>query len=464
MLTRQYPRLSRLPPEQVEVVLAMAAVSLKARELAVVPRVLYDHQVPPEGDWDVWALIAGRGAGKTEAGARYVNDHAKSAPCIEGPVPHRIAVVAPSHDDAVDTCVRGDSGLLSVNRSIGFHPGAAKQADLTWPNGAEAELYGAFAPEDVERFRGPQHCLVWADEFAAWRKLEEAWDMIAFGLRLGPNPRTVMTTTPKRRPRLKAILAEPTTVISRATTDDNPALPEARRRALYARYGGTVLGRQELLAEMIEDVPGALWTREMIEYRPVPRIMRNGHSVPNMMRVVVAVDPAVTSTEDSDETGIVVDGLAADGMGYTLADLSGRMPSVVMDGKQAVGGWAWVAVKAYREMLADCIVAEVNQGGDLVKTVIHTIDPNVPVKLVHASKGKTTRAEPVASFYVPNPMRPARWFHIEPFPELEDQQCSYTGLSSDDSPDRMDAHVWGVTELMGIGESGWAGSYGAGTA
>lgn len=407
----------------------------------------YPHQIPPTGDWDVWALVAGRGAGKTEAGARYVDAHARGPACIPGRVPHRIGIIAPSHDDAVKTCVRGESGLLQANRSIAFHPGAALQADLTWPNGAEAELYGAFAPEDVERLRGPQHCLVWYEEFAAWRKLDDVYDLAAFGLRLGEKPRTVITTTPKRRARLRSILEEPTTVVSHATTDDNPALPEARRRALYARYGGTVLGRQELLAEIIDDVPGALWSRDMIEVKRPPQILRHGVSVPDLLRVVVGVDPAVTFSDDADETGIVVDGIGSDGNGYALADYSGRMSPTE---------WARAAVKAYHDHRADRIVAEANNGGELVRTVIATIDPLVPVTLVHASRGKRTRAEPVSALYVPNPVRPMRWYHAEPLPDLEDQMCSYLGVSTDDSPDRMDAHVWAVTDLVpAINDSGW---------
>lgn len=407
----------------------------------------YPFQTPPEGDWDVWAFIGGRGAGKTDAGAHYVDAHAKGPACIPGRVPHRIAIVAPSHDDAVNTCVRGDSGLLNANRSIGFHPGASLQADLTWPTGAEAALFGAFAPEDVERLRGPQHCLVWFDEFAAHRKLDEVWDMAAFGLRMGPHPRAIITTTPKRRTRLRAILEDPATVVTRATTDDNPALPESRRRALYARYGGTVLGRQELLAELIEDVPGALWNRAMIVYANAPRIIRKDVPELDMIRIVVSIDPAVTNTDDSDETGIVVNGIGVDGRGYVLGDLSGRM---------APSAWARRAIAAYHDFGADMVVAEANNGGDLVSTVIAQIDANVPVKLVHASRGKRTRAEPVAALY-----EQGRWVHSGAFPELEDQMCSYTGEPGGDSPDRMDAHVWGVTELMGIGADGWgAGTWG----
>lgn len=428
--------LSKLPPDQARTVIALAAISLRNKALAPDHRPLFPHQVAPPQPWDIWLLLGGRGAGKTEAGARYVNDHANGPACLDGPVPHRMAIVAPSHDDAVNTCVRGETGLLQANPAIRFHPGASLVADLTWRNGAEAALFGTFAPEDVERFRGPQHCLIWGDEFAAWRKLDEAWDMIQFGLRLGPHPHMVLTTTPKRRAKLKDVLASPTTVISRARTDDNPGLPAERRAALYAMYGGTSLGRQELDAELIEDVAGALWSRDIIKVKQVAASLVKGEVTPDLIRIVVAIDPAVTSGEDSDETGIVVDGLGADGNGYTLADLSGRM---------APADWARRAVQAYRDFGADRIVAEANNGGDLVLTVIRTIDPHVPVTLVHASRGKRTRAEPVAALY-----EQGRWFHVEPFPALEDQMCSYTGAPGEDSPDRMDAHVWGASSLMDI--------------
>lgn len=436
------PTLARLPIAQQEAMLRMAALSLRARTERVGRRELYRHQVPPPQPWDVWLLLGGRGSGKTEAGARYVDGHARGEPCLPGAVPHRIAIVAPSHDDAVDTCVRGETGILRANPSIRFRPGALLTADLTWPNGAEAELFGTFAPEDVERFRGPQHCLVWGDEFAAWRKLSESWDMLQFGLRLGPHPHVVLTTTPKRRPLLRQVIAQQGTITARARTADNPGLPEERRAALYRAYGGTTLGRQELDAEIIDDVPGALWSRDHIVYRVPPRRVVHGEVVLDMARIVVAIDPAVTSTEASDETGIVVDGLGIDGMGYTLADLSGRMPPTA---------WARRAIEAYRDFRADSIIAEANNGGDLVSTVIASIDANVPVRLVHASRGKRVRAEPVQALY-----EQGRWYHAEPFPELEDQQCSYTGDPGEESPDRLDAHVWGVTELM-VAQT-WAGS------
>ena len=429
--------LDRVAPEEARKAVALAILKLEAEQTAVPRRPLFPHQTPPPQPWDVWLFLGGRGSGKTEAGARYVNDHAQGSACLDGPVPHRIAIVAPSHDDAVDTCVRGETGLLQVNPRIRFRPGAALQADLTWPNGAEAELFGTFAPEDVERFRGPQHCLVWGDEFAAWRKLDEAWDMIAFGLRLGAQPKMVLTTTPKRRPKLREVMDAAATVVTRARTADNLGLPEHRRDVLYARYGGTTIGRQELDAEILDDVQGALWRREIICYQEPPaRYVKGEKAGPDLVRVAVGIDPAVTSTEDSDETGIVVDGIAPSGHGYTLADLSGRMSPLM---------WARRAVQAYRDFEADQIVAEANNGGDLVATVIAQIDPTVPVSLVHASRSKRTRADPIVM-----PYEQGRWFHAMPLPELEDQMCTYTGEPGETSPDRLDAHVWAASWLLGV--------------
>lgn len=426
------PVLARLPPHQQEAVLRMTAASMSAKAAAVPPWVAYPHQVPPESDWDVWALIAGRGAGKTEAGARYVDSHAKGPACIPGKVPHRIAIVAPSHDDAVDTCVRGDSGIARINPFVRFHPGAALQADLTWSNGSEAELYGAFAPEDVERFRGPQHCLVWGDEFAAWRKLDDAVDMIEFGLRLGPHPRWVITTTPKRRKVLKDILARPTTVVSRASTADNPALPQSRRDQLYARYGGTTLGRQELNAEMLDDVQGALWRREMIEALRVP-------AKPDMTRIVVAIDPSATSTESADECGIIAAGVNWQGHGFVLADRSLRA---------SPNRWASEAIALYHDLKADRIIAETNNGGEMVGQVIRSIDAGVAYKAVTASRGKQTRAEPIASFY-----EQGKIHHVGTLEQLEDQMCQW--VPGEKSPDRMDALVWAMTELMIDDDNPW---------
>ena len=431
--------LAQLPPDEQRKVLALAAASIKLRT-SKPPRTLFAHQRPPEGDWDVWMLLGGRGSGKTEAGARYVDAHAQGPACLAGKVPHRIAVVAPSHDDAVDTCVRGDSGLLRTNPAIRFRPGAQLTADLTWPNGAEAELFGTFAPEDVERFRGPQHCLIWGDEFASWRKLDESWDMLQFGLRLGSHPHAILTTTPKRKPLLTAMIADPKVRVVKATTDDNPALNAERRAALYARYGGTTLGRQELEAEVLADVAGALWRRDMIE-------VARRQSPPDLRRIVVAIDPSATSTESADECGIVVAG--TDGShGYVLADLSLRASPV---------DWANLAVAAFRQWGADRIVAETNNGGEMVEAVIRTIDASVPYRAVTASRGKRTRAEPIAALY-----EQGRVHHVGTFEALEDQQCGWDPETDSKSPDRMDALVWALTELMVGKQNPWAALESAG--
>ena len=437
--------LYRLPADEARRVVRVAGVRLRHKAV-IPPRVSYPWQIPPPQPWDVWVQLGGRGTGKTEGGARYINEHAKGPPCLGGRVPHRIAIVAPSHDDAVDTCVRGETGLLSINRLVKFHPGAALWSDLTWSNGSEAMLFGTFAPEDVERFRGPQHCLVWGDEFAAWRKLDESWAMLEYGLRLGPHPHAVLTTTPKRRPLLKTILALPSTVITKGRTADAHGLPAERRRVLYERYGGTMMGRQELDAEIIEDVEGALWSRALIQYRPEPIGYRNGKPHPDLARVVVAVDPAVSSCEDADETGIIVAGLGPDARGYVMADLTCRSQPAE---------WAKRAVTALRDFGGDRIVAEANNGGDLVRSVIAAVDPKAPVTLVHASRGKRTRAEPIAALY-----EQGRISHTGPLPDLEDQLCSYTGAPGEASPDRLDALVWALSELFGVqleGETWGAG-------
>lgn len=417
-------------PEDIRAAIALGLLRAKYAPKPA-PRVLYPWQVPPPQPWDVWVLLGGRGTGKTEAGARYVDEHAKGPACLDGAVPHRIAVVAPSHDDAVDTCVRGETGILFVNPRIQFHPGASLWSDLTWPNGAEAMLFGTFAPEDVERFRGPQHCLVWGDEFAAWRKLQESWDMIQFGLRLGPHPHLVLTTTPKRRPLLKELLAEATTVVTKGRTAEAYGLPEARRAALNDRYGGTSMGRQELDAEIIEDTPGALWRRAMIDMaRAQPGIAYS--------RIVVAIDPSSTSTESADEAGIVVCGLNQ-GHGYVLEDASLR---------GSPNRWAEVAVAAYERHKADRIVAEVNNGGEMVEQVLRGVGYKGAYTPVTASRGKVTRAEPISALY-----EQGKVHHVGTFPLLEDQMCSW--MPGEKSPDRMDALVWGLSHLM-TSDNPWA--------
>ena len=417
---------SRLSESDSKTILALAAV--RARHTPKPPaRAPYAWQAPPMQPWDVWVLLGGRGTGKTEAGARYVDAHAAGPACLDGATPHRIAIVAPSHDDAVDTCVRGETGLLSINRRIRFRPGAALWADLTWPNGAEGMLFGTFAPEDVERFRGPQHCLIWGDEFAAWRKLDEVWPMIEYGLRLGSHPHTVLTTTPKRRGLLKQLLGLPTTVTTSGRTADAYGLPEARRAALYARYGGTSMGRQELDAEMIEDTVGALWRRGMIE-------MTRAESAPELARIVVAIDPSATSSESADEAGIIVVGLVRD-HGYVLEDVSLR-------GSPAT--WGREAVAAYHRWGADRIIAETNNGGEMVEYVIRSIDPDVAYTSVTASRGKLTRAEPISALY-----EQGRVHHVGTFPLLEDQMCLAGGTRIDT------ARGWLPIEQVEAGDEVW---------
>lgn len=356
-------------------------------------------------------------------------------------MPHRIGIIAPTHEDAKKTCVVGDSGLLSHDADIRFTPGG-KAADLIWPNGAVGNLYGAFTPEDVERLRGPQHCLIWVEELAAWRYLEQCWDQAQFGLRLGAHPHIVGGTTPKPRPFFIELLKQSNIAVTRAKTDDNPHLHQRVRDELQRKYGGTRLGQQELYAEILADIEGALWRRDMIAYGDAPMAPIEGVVQPFYQRMVVAIDPAVTYGPDSDETGIVVAGKGSDAKGYLIDDRSGRYPP---------NGWAKLAVALYHEHKADKIIAESNNGGEMVRETIRTVDADVPVKLVTATRGKRTRAEPIAALY-----EQGRIKHLRPFPDLEDQLCNFTPDSLL-SPDRLDAAVWAFHELM-LDEVGQFGS------
>lgn len=384
----------------------------------------YPHQVAPPGDWDLWLLMAGRGAGKTDAAAHYTDLHMKGPACLPGiPGGHRIAIVAPTLGDATEACVNGPSGLRKHNPSVKL-VSRLGGTFVVWPSGAEAKVFGAYTPDDVERLRaGGNRCFAWCEEFAAWRFMEACWDHLQFGLRIGPHPRAVASTTPKPKKLLKQLLGEQGTAVTRATTDDNPNLPEAYRRRLE-RYRGTRLGRQEIGGELLEDVPGALWTWAMLESR---------QAAPDLTRVVVAIDPAVTSGEESDETGIVVAGLGVDGRGYVLADRSCRL---------SPDGWARRAVTAFDDCSADLVVAETNNGGDLVEQTIRTVRRNIAYRKVTASRGKQVRAQPVAALY-----EQGRVSHVEVFQELEEQLTSWTPEDGT-SPDRLDALVWALTELL----------------
>lgn len=375
-----------------------------------------DDQQPPDGEWSIWLVKAGRGFGKSRTGAEATIDVAYRQPGI------RIALVAPTASDVRDVMIEGESGIMACsppNFTPLYEPSKRR---LTWPNGSMATTFSA---EEPARLRGPQFAFAWCDEAAVW-KYAASWDNLMMGLRLGKHPQCVVTTTPKRTPTMKVIESMPGLVVTRGRTFDNSSnLAPTFLTTLMSRYEGTRLGRQELDGEDLVDDPDALWQRDTIDSRRVPE-----H--PELARIVVAIDPAVTSGQDSDETGIIVAGIGTDKRGYVLADLSGRYTP---------DKWARVAIDAYREWQADRIVAESNQGGDMVSHTLRTVDQDVPVKLVHASRGKVARAEPVSALY-----QQGKVSHVGSHARLEDQLCTWTLGQA--SPDRLDALVWALTELI----------------
>lgn len=378
------------------------------------------NQLPPDGDWTTWLLLAGRGFGKTRTGAEFVRTE------VEAGRAGRVALVAPTAADARDVMVEGESGILAISPPWNRPKYEPSKRRVTWDNGAIATLYSADEPE---RLRGPQHDLAWPDELAAWR-YPETWDMLMFGLRLGQRPRVVVTTTPKPTRLIRELIANPHTAITRGSTYDNRAnLAPAFLNSIVRKYEGTRLGRQELYAEMLDDTPGALWTRAMLE-------AARFDGTPDLRRVVVAIDPAVTSGDDSDETGIIVAGHGVDGMFYVLADRTCRL---------SPDGWARRAIIALDDFSADRIVAEVNNGGDLVEATIRTVRRDVAYTKVHASRGKRVRAEPIAALYEQGKVKHARGLNA-----LEDQMTTFVPDGGDGSPDRVDALVWAITELNQI--------------
>lgn len=383
-----------------------------------------DQITPPGIDWPAWLALAGRGWGKTRTGAEDVAWFACANPGV------RVAIVAPTAADARDTCVEGESGLLAVlpqicvenwNRSIG---------EVTLWNGSRFKLFSATEPE---RLRGPQHHRAWGDEVAAWPD-PSAWDQLLFGLRLGENPQVVATTTPKPTPLIRTILRTAGAMVTRGSTFDNSDnLPAGTLDRLRERYEGTRLGRQELFAELLEDVQGALWTTAIIEPHRVK-------GAPDLKRIVVAVDPSGTSGKDAgDEIGIVVAGKAQDGRYFVLEDGSCKL---------SPEGWARRVAHLYDKWAADRVVAEKNFGGAMVEAVLRSVAKELPVRMVTASRGKAVRAEPVAALYEQEKVS-----HVGHFKELEDQLCSMTpaGFVGEGSPDRANALVWALTELQGSG-------------
>jgi phage terminase large subunit-like protein len=391
--------------------------------------ILYDwelsarpEQLLPPGDWRTWLILAGRGFGKTRTGAEVVRQWIKHYPIVN--------LIAATADDARDIMIEGESGILAICPSSEKPNYLVSKRQLKWPNGAKSLIFTADEPE---RLRGKQHMKLWADELAAWR-YRESWDQAMLGLRLGNNPQAVVTTTPRPIAIVRELAKDPTTHITRGSTYDNEAnLAPAFLAQIIKKYEGTRLGRQELNAEILDDNPNALWKRKDIDDLRV-RFAPDG-----LRRVVIGVDPSVTSKKTSDETGIIAAGVKKleDGNdhAYILDDLSLiASPDV----------WAKACVTAYYDYAADRIVAEVNNGGDLVEVVIRTVDKSISYKKVHASRGKAKRAEPIAAIY-----EQKRAHHVGSFPKLEDQMCSYDpNDESGDSPDRMDALVWALTELM----------------
>ena len=393
------------------------------------------EQMAPGGKWSTWLVLAGRGWGKTRCAAEWVRQVTCGPMPLANGIYGRLAVVAETAADCRDVVVEGESGILAIHPKA-FRPlYEPSKRRLTWPNGAIATLYSA---EDPDQLRGPQHDAAWADEVAKWRYAQETWDMLQFGLRLGDDPRQVVTTTPRPIKLLKELMADPSTVVTRGVTTDNRSnLPKKFFDKIIRRYRGTRLGRQELSAEILDDVPGALWTRRGLDERRLPF----GSRLPDMQRVVVAVDPATAdpnkpSPEEGAETGIIGAGMGVDGRGYTLCDFSCRLGPM---------GWARRAIAAYDLLEADVIVAESNQGGAMVEAVLRAERPAIPVILVHASRGKVTRAEPIAAIY-----EQGRVSHVGAFAELEDQMVLFTpsGIEGDTTADRVDALVWAFTELF----------------
>jgi phage terminase large subunit-like protein len=407
------------------------------------------NQLAPSGNWSVWLILAGRGFGKTRAGAEWVRDQVCGDTPLTGGKCRHIAIVAETAADARDVMVGDGKGAGEASGLLQVHPKdfmpiyESSKRRLTWPNGAIASIYNATEPEQL---RGPQHDGAWCDELAKWRYAQETWDQLEFGLRLG-DPRVCITTTPKPIKLLKEILKDPDTVKTTGSTYENAAnLSEKFVKKVVRKYEGTRLGRQELEAEILEDVPGALWTRARIEDLRVAPV-----DVPQLRRVVVAIDPAATSGEDADETGIICAGLGADGHGYVLEDSSGHYKPYELDEHGKPTGWAAEAIALFKARKADRIVAEINNGGEMVESTIRVVNANVAYKGVHASRGKAIRAEPVSALY-----EQGKVHHVGAFALLEDQMCAFTSdfdrKTAGYSPDRMDALVWALTELM-VGET-----------
>ena len=390
------------------------------------------HQLPPPGNWRTWVVLGGRGAGKSRAGAEWVRS------VVEGPRPSdpgrasRIALLGETIDQAREVMVFGESGILACSPPDRRPCWRSGRKLLEWQNGATAQVFSAHDPESL---RGPQFDAAWLDELAKWPRAEAAWDMLQFALRRGEQPRQCVTTTPRNTAILRRILEASSTVNTWAPTRANPFLPRSFLSEVRARYGDTRLGRQELDGRLLAEAEGALWTTERLEALRV-------EAAPKLDRVVVAVDPPVTGHRRSDACGIVVAGAATAGppetwQAFVLEDASVEAASPLE--------WAEAALAAYKRHDAQRLVAETNQGGDLVETVLRQVDPMVAYRGLHASRGKAARAEPVAALYEQGRVR-----HLRGLAALEDEMCLMTvrGFEGSRSPDRLDALVWALTDLL----------------
>lgn len=435
-------RLAGLSAAERREVLAMLEPTVTRRPWHFTAR---PDQREPKGDWTQWLILSGRSWGKTRTGAETTNDRAARGDC------KRISLVARTAADYRDTMIEGESGILACSPPDWRPVWEPSKRELTWPNGTIAKCYSA---EEPGQLRGPQSSWFWADEFASWfvnsseqitpqstARAEKAWSNLMILNRLGDHPQGVITTTPQPLQQIRSLLADPNVYVTRGALFDNSAnLSERYLERMRMLYDGTRLGRQELYGEILDDVPGALWQREWFDRDRQP-------GWPDLVRVVVGVDPAVTSGPDADETGIVVAGLGVDGRGYVIADRSCKL---------SPQGWAERALRAYHDFRADSIIPERNNGGDLVMQNIRLVGPHVPVMPVWASRGKAKRAEPIALLY-----EKAMISHVGQYDQMEDEMCRFTREGGFDlSPNRADAAVWALWALFLDGRDYVSGAVG----
>ena len=405
------------------------AASLSPAELTTLafdwPLWARSDQWPPMPGWLVWLVMGGRGAGKTRTGAEWVRGLVMGREPFARVPGGRIALIGETAADVREVMIEGPSGLLAIHPRAERPVWTASRRRLEWPNGAVAQ---AFSAEEPDSLRGPQFSAAWLDELAKWRHADAVFDMLQFGLRLGEAPRQIITTTPRPMPLLKKLIGTPTTRISTATTRANiDHLAPGFVAGIEKLYGGTRMGRQELLGEIIEDRPDALWSRRMLDAARVT-------TAAQLERIVVAVDPPAGLRGDA--CGLIAAGRGVNGIVYVLEDatVSGLTPH----------GWAMQAMALWQRHGADALVAEVNQGGEMVRAVLAQVAPDVPITTVRATRGKWLRAEPVAAL-----TEQGRVCFVGTFPALEDEMCAFgrDGLADGHSPDRLDAFVWAVTAL-----------------